>query len=175
MPSYLITELSSEDRRRLFACLASPQWLVQQQALNLLEQKMPNELTAKLSTEHRDKLDALLRSPERAVQQRTLSLLAKPISHELISGLSMYHWGHVLRLLAIPSCEQRQQTLNLLDKMSHELIRKHSKQVAELLREAGHLQNFEGVFRDLLEKRLQNHWDMLLWRLSKLPAPCHAK
>ena len=171
MPSYLITELSTEHRRRLFAFLASPQWLVQQKALNLLEENMPNELTAKLSTtEHRDKLDALLRSPERGVQQQILSLLAKPISHELISALSMYHWEHVLRLLAIPSSEQRQQTLNLLAKMPHELIRKHSKQVAELLRKAFHLQKFEGVFRDLLEKRL--HQNNLAQRLSKLPISC---
>ena len=170
MPSYLITELSTEHRRRLFAFLASPQRLVQQKALHFLEEKMPNELTAKLSTEHRDKLDALLRSPERAVQQQTLNVLAKPISHELISGLSMYHWRHVLRLLAIPSCEQRQRTLNLLHKMSHELIRKHSKQVAELLRDAGHLQKFEVVFRDLLEKRL--HQNSLAQLLSKLPISC---
>ena len=148
---------------KVFALLASPSCEVQLQTLNLLEEKIPDEPIATYFHE----LLPVLHSKDSRIRDSSRRLLEQKVSADILAE----HFHKIVPpLLADPEL-QKWSVGFLLDKMSDELIRKHSKQVAELLRVAGHLQNFEVVFMDLLlKKRL--HQNSLAQLLSKLPISC---
>ncbi|CAE7927688.1 unnamed protein product, partial [Symbiodinium necroappetens] len=132
---------------KVLALLAIPCYGVQQRTLNLLEEKIPDELIAA----HFHELLPVLHSKDSRIRDSSRRMLEQKVSADILAE----HFHKIVPpLLADP--ELLPWSFGFLRGRIVERLVPELVDVFNILcrTEAGHLQNFEVVFMDLLEKRL---------------------